>query len=67
MAVIKIDYKLCTGCKACYDECPLDVFGWNEEEDKPIILYPSECWYCGACEIDCPTKAVDVSQSIAQW
>jgi len=67
MAIIKVDHGLCTGCKICYDGCPLDVFGWDGENDVPLISYPDECWYCGACEIDCPVNAVDVSQSIDQW
>ena len=67
MAIIKIDYELCNSCQTCYDECPLDVFGWDDEQNRPEALYPDECWYCGACEIDCPENAVDVSQSIIQW
>ena len=27
----KIDYHRCTGCKKCYDLCPIDVFTWDEE------------------------------------
>jgi NAD-dependent dihydropyrimidine dehydrogenase PreA subunit len=67
MAIIKIDYGLCNACRTCYELCPLDVFGWDSENDRPEVLYPEECWYCGTCEIDCPQKAVDVSQSIIQW
>jgi NAD-dependent dihydropyrimidine dehydrogenase PreA subunit len=22
--------------------------------------YEVDCWYCGACEMDCPTQAIDV-------
>ena len=67
MAIIKVDHSLCNGCKICYNGCPLDVFGWDYEKDIPLASYPDECWYCGACEIDCPAKAVDISQSIDQW
>ncbi len=51
---ITIDYRYCSGCRICYDICPTDVYGWNEDEKLPIVAYPGECWHCGACELDCP-------------
>ena len=32
----KIDYKYCNGCGDCYDNCPMDVFGWDEEKQMPL-------------------------------
>ena len=57
---IKIDYKKCNACKICYDECPGDVIGWDEEKDIPFVKYIDECWYCGNCEIHCPRHAIDI-------
>ena len=55
-----IDFEYCNGCMVCYNDCPSDVFGWNVEEGLPTVDYPSECHYCGACELDCLTLAIDV-------
>lgn len=27
------------GCKVCYEICPMDVFGWDEEKGLPVVLY----------------------------
>ena len=56
----KIDYRFCNGCGQCYEDCPMDVFGWDEEEKRPIIAYPAECRICCICEVDCPEMAIDV-------
>ena len=58
---VKIDYHKCTGCGACYRECPPDCFTWDEEKEIPVCAYPKECWHCGICEHECPVEAVDVS------
>ena len=63
---IKIDYKYCNGCGRCYDICPLDVFGWNDDEGLPIVTYPSECWHCGACELECPEEAIIIATPFFQ-
>ena len=55
----KIDQNLCQRCGTCYDICPQDVFGFQEDE-IPTVDYPDECWYCGACVIHCPVDAVSI-------
>jgi adenylylsulfate reductase subunit B len=52
-----INQDLCHCCGTCYDICPQDVFGFREDE-IPTVDYPDECWYCGACVLDCPVEAV---------
>jgi adenylylsulfate reductase subunit B len=52
-----IDKKLCIQCGTCYDMCPQDCFTWRKGE-SPIVAYPRECWYCGACVIDCSEDAI---------
>jgi NAD-dependent dihydropyrimidine dehydrogenase PreA subunit len=56
----RIDYGYCNGCKVCYENCPMDVFGWDEEKRMPITSYPGECAFCCFCEIICPEVAIDV-------
>ena len=52
-----IDVDLCTGCGTCHDMCPQDVFEFVKKT-PPEVTYPEECWYCGACVVDCPEKAI---------
>ncbi|HOA84209.1 MAG TPA: thiamine pyrophosphate-dependent enzyme [Thermodesulfovibrio thiophilus] len=54
---IKIDKKLCKGCKVCVNEfeCPAIIF--NEEENKAEIDR-NLCISCGCCVYSCPTKAI---------
>lgn len=55
-----IDYNYCKGCGKCYNECIMDVFGWDEEHKKPTVAYPGECRFCCACELICTEAAIDV-------
>jgi len=62
---IKVDHELCNKCKSCYEVCPLDVFGFDDNNDVITVEYPEECWYCGACVFDCPTGAIDIELPLA--
>jgi len=64
---IKINYKKCIGCGACYRECPADCYAWDEEKDMPYQAYPGECWHCGICELECPVKAIDVTLPLSAY
>jgi len=61
-----IDKKLCSCCGICYDMCPQDVFSFDRghldrgQKEAPAVSYPRECWYCGACVVDCPKGAVSL-------
>jgi NAD-dependent dihydropyrimidine dehydrogenase PreA subunit len=61
MSIEKIDLKLCTGCGACIDSCPMDVIRMDETSKKPVIKYPEDCMMCLYCELDCPVNAIYVS------
>ena len=54
---IHYDPKLCIGCNRCVDTCQCDILMPNQEKGKPpIVMYPGECYYCGACVMVCPRK-----------
>ncbi|MCR4420555.1 MAG: ferredoxin family protein [Clostridia bacterium] len=57
----RIDYRHCKGCGTCYDNCPMDVFAWDEEKQMPVVAYPAECTICCFCETTCPEVAIDVA------
>ena len=57
-----IDGKLCNFCGICYDICPQDGYTFNKKSKQaPRVAYPGECWYCGACVVDCPREAVSLT------
>ena len=59
---VEVDNEKCIadkGCTVCVDVCPLDVLRINETTGKAYMAY-DECWYCLACEIDCPKEAITV-------
>ena len=58
---VKINYRKCKACKTCYNDCPGDVIGWDEDNNIPFVAYKDECWYCGNCDIHCPEQAIEVS------
>lgn len=53
---ITVNYRLCIGCKKCYEICPMDVFDFDVGKKRLHVAYPEECWYCGACIYDCPIE-----------
>ncbi len=50
----KIDKDVCTGCGACYNECPVEAIS----EGDVYKIDPSECTDCGACCDECPVEAI---------
>jgi len=58
--LLKIDYGKCKACGTCYDDCPMDVIGWDNEKEIPVTRYPDECCYCGNCELYCPVEAIEI-------
>jgi NAD-dependent dihydropyrimidine dehydrogenase PreA subunit len=52
--VAQFNSDICNGCNNCVQACPHDVLMPHPEQKKPpIVLYPEECWYCGACVEEC--------------
>ena len=63
----EFDYENCTGCRRCYELCPLDIIAWDEEENRPYVKYPDECQLCFICQTECPAKAIKVKLPLAFW
>jgi NAD-dependent dihydropyrimidine dehydrogenase PreA subunit len=57
---VVVDLEKCiTKCRICIDSCPVDCLAVNPETGKAHMKF-DECWYCLACEIDCPKDAITV-------
>lgn len=52
---IRYDGGLCIGCGRCAEVCQCDILFPSETPGKhPVVMYPGECYYCGACVMVCP-------------
>jgi len=55
----KFDPKICVGCLACEEVCPVDAIAHNDlvdHNDAPkriMIHYTDTCIFCGQCEAAC--------------
>lgn len=58
MITIKIDENACVGCTLCVDECPTDVFEFDEEKKVPVVKHEKECFGCLSCSEICPAEAI---------
>ena len=71
-SVIVIDPEKCNGCNTCVDVCRTQVIVPNlRKGERPIVLYPDECWFCGDCARHCPSGALMVryplNQRVVGW
>ena len=59
---VAFDYELCDGCGVCNAVCPGDIIYMRGERGnkRPFNRYVNECWHCGSCRQDCPTKAISI-------
>lgn len=52
---LRFDADKCIGCNRCVQVCQCDIlFPSQEKGQHPVVLYPGECYYCGACVMVCP-------------
>jgi NAD-dependent dihydropyrimidine dehydrogenase PreA subunit len=57
--VVVDESKCINGCHVCVESCPVDCLAINTEKRKAYMKF-DDCWYCLACEVDCPTNAITV-------
>jgi len=53
-----IDNKKCVKCGNCTEICPVDVYYGSEAGEIPVVTYGSDCLFCSACILECPTDAI---------
>jgi NAD-dependent dihydropyrimidine dehydrogenase PreA subunit len=57
---VVVDESRCiSGCRVCIESCPVDCLAVSPTTGKAHMAF-DECWYCLACEIDCPKDAITV-------
>ncbi len=57
--VVVDEAKCVTGCHICVESCPVDCLAIDVSKGKAHMAH-DDCWYCLACEIDCPNDAIVV-------
>jgi NAD-dependent dihydropyrimidine dehydrogenase PreA subunit len=58
--VVKVDQDTCSGCGACADNCPNQVFDMVNGKSQPTRA--DDCVGCMTCVSVCPTGAVTVTE-----
>jgi NAD-dependent dihydropyrimidine dehydrogenase PreA subunit len=57
---VVVDRDACVaGCHICVESCPVDCLAIDPATGKAHMKH-DDCWYCLACEIDCPNDAITV-------
>lgn len=57
-----LNLVLCGGCGRCVEVCPHEVFSIIDR--KAVVSYREGCMECGACRMNCPTQAIEVSSGV---
>ncbi|MBM7000163.1 ferredoxin family protein [bacterium] len=58
MCIARFDLDRCVGCRNCISICPMDVFRFDEEQNKSVIAYPENCQNCGQCYLNCTGRSL---------
>lgn len=74
----EVDYTHCTSCGACVAACPKKIIGRIPKDAKVYVgcsntnkgravaaVCDKGCIACGRCEKNCPTGAIQLSNSLA--
>lgn len=58
--MIKIEQQKCNGCGVCTWVCPHGVLSMNSR--LAVVAHSERCIECGACELNCTTRAIKVTK-----
>lgn len=65
---VAVDQDICNGDAICVSVCPVNVFemiktpGHPLSEEKSDPVNEPECIFCRACEVNCPTQAIMITE-----
>jgi NAD-dependent dihydropyrimidine dehydrogenase PreA subunit len=64
---VEVDHSKCNGDSICVDVCPVAVFELQElpeypGEKKSVVVDNDACIVCRACEVQCPTQAITITE-----
>jgi NAD-dependent dihydropyrimidine dehydrogenase PreA subunit len=65
---VAVDQDYCDGDGVCISVCPVSVFDWIDtpgasvSEKKSDPVNESKCIFCRACEVQCPTQAIKITE-----
>jgi len=67
MVKVVVDHKKCNGDAVCVAVCPVSVFEMKNlpefpGEQKSVVVNNDACIVCRACEVQCPTQAITVTE-----
>ncbi len=64
MVKVEVDPKKCNGDGVCVAVCPVSVFEMKDVsgEQKSVVVNNDACIVCRACETQCPTQAITVTE-----
>lgn len=57
---VYLDAQICSGCQICYEVCPVGCFRLAENSSEIELHYPKLCIACGACQLQCPSRAAQL-------
>ena len=65
---VAVDQDTCNGDGICISVCPVSVFDWVDSpghptsEKKSDPVNETQCIFCRACEVQCPTQAIMITE-----